>query len=96
MKEELIKELLYWLAAIWLGWLPIVYQMLWSLDVLPLYIIGILIMLGAGDALFFAYIKYYWGIEKEDIEPIEPPVAKYYADSGTVYTIDTNTDTTEP
>ena len=34
MKEELIKELLYWLAAIWLGWLPIVYQMLWSLDVL--------------------------------------------------------------
>jgi len=74
MKEEFIKELLYWFAGIWLGFLPIVYDLLWVLELRPLIILGILIMLATGDALFFAYIKIYWGIEKEDVKPVPPPI----------------------
>jgi len=75
MNEQAIKELLYWVAGLWLGFTGILADVLIMFQLRPLWIIAIVFTVGLGDFLFFWYLKNFWGIEKEDVEPI-PPITR--------------------
>lgn len=74
MKDEIKKKILYYIAGLWLFFTMGLADWLTVSGLRLVWIIVISGSVGFADFLFFLYLYSVWGINKEDVKPVNPTV----------------------
>lgn len=71
MDDFMLKEIMRFIAGIWAGFGLIFLDILIMFELRPLWITGLVFIFYIGDFFFWLIMEHYYGIFKEEIEPIQ-------------------------
>jgi len=74
MDDFMLKEIMRFIAGLWAGFGLIFLDILIMFELRPLWITGLVFIFYIGDFFFWLVMEHYYGIFKEEIEPV--PIGK--------------------